>query len=152
MVNVCHRECVRKPNLPKRCFTGVTAEVVVEMLFASERFLADAARKRLVGRMAFHVSLQTGIVGEHMIAHIACEHAISVVRFSMRRQLLCRCERLTTHLAHERLSLTMVSSMHDQLVFVSKHFAANIAGMRGRNQRQTGHVSDTVRVDLHHVF
>lgn len=135
-----HRNVV---GLPKRRFARVTAEMIVQMLFPCERLQANAARERLIGRMALHVPLQAGIVGEHVVADRAREHAtaagmIGVMRLAVRRQLLRGGKRLAAHLTDERLALVVIAPMHNQLVLVGEHFAAHLARVRRRHQCQIG--------------
>lgn len=131
----------------------MAAEVIVQVLLARERLQADAARERLVGGVALHVPLQAGLVGEHMIADGAREHAaaavVGMVRLAVRGQLLRAGERLAAHLADERLALVVVAPVHDQLVFVREHFAAHLARVRRRHQRQPGQIGARIGAGRH---
>lgn len=108
--------------------------MIIQMLFARKRFLAHRAAERLIGRMAFHVALQTGIVRKHIVAHVAHKHLDTVMDLTVRGQIQRGGERLTAHLAHKLLAFVVIAPMHDVLILERKHFAANVARVHSRRR------------------
>lgn len=122
--------------------------MIIEMLLACERLLAHRTPERFVCGMTFHVALQAGIVGKHIVANVAREHFIAVMGFAVMRQFHRTGERLSAHLTYERLPFVVIASMYDKLILEREHFAADIACMHGRRWHCGLIIGHTARANL----
>lgn len=70
---------MQKKIVPEWSLAAVRSKMIIQMFLARKCFLAYRTAERFIGRMAFHVTLQAGIVGENVIANVAHKHFHAVV-------------------------------------------------------------------------
>lgn len=109
--------------------------VIIQVLLPRERLAASRTTVRFVGRMAFHVTLQRGVVREYVETNGTREHAAAQVAFPMPSEFLGVGECFPADLTSKRFPFGVVTSVNDQLIAKLKEFPANITAMGADHHR-----------------